>query len=152
MTNPIPEGYHTITPSLMVSDAIEAIALYKKAFGAKEEGVMKTPDGKSVMHAVLNIGNSKIFLADMICSGDNTSSKASFYLYVPDVDAAIKQAKEAGLSEKMPATDMFWGDRLGAVQDKFGISWTIATHTRDMSEDEIKKGAEAFAKQMGQAA
>ena len=149
MTNPIPQGYSTITPSLNLENAQEAIELYKKAFGAKEEGVMKSPDGSGkIMHAVLVIGNSKIFLADMFCSGGMKPSNSSFYLYVPDADAAMKQAKDAGLTEIMPATDMFWGDRLGAVTDKFGISWTLATHVKDVSDDEMKKGAEDFAKQM----
>lgn len=152
MTNAIPEGYTTITPSLNLKNAAEAIELYKKAFGAKEQGVMKSPDGSGkVMHAVLEIGNSKIFLADQFCAESKANpSNSSFYLYVPDVDAAFKQAKAAGLSENMPVTDMFWGDRLGAVTDKFGISWPLATHTRDVAQDEMKKGAEEFAKQMKQ--
>lgn len=150
MTHPIPQGYSTITPSLNVANAQEAIELYKKAFGAKEQGVMKSPDGSGkIMHAVLEIGNSKIFLADQFCAESKVQpSKSEFYLYVPDVDAAFKQAKAAGLTEKMPVTDMFWGDRLGAVTDKFGISWTIATHVREVSDDELQKGAEDFAKQM----
>lgn len=149
MTNAIPQGFTTITPSLNLENAAEAIELYKKALGAKEIAVMKSPDGSGkIMHAVLEIGNSKIFLADAFCKSGIEHSNSSFYLYVPDVDAAFKQARAAGLSEKMPVTDMFWGDRLGAVVDKFGIGWTIATHTRDVSDDELKKGAEAFAKQM----
>ena len=153
MTQPIPQGFSSITPSLNLENAAEAIELYKRAFGAKEQGVMKSPDGSGkVMHAVLEIGNSKLFLADEFCKGDVKSSASSFYLYVPDVDAAFKQAIAAGLSEKMPVTDMFWGDRLGALTDKFGISWTLATHTREVSDDEMKKGAEEFAKQMQQKA
>jgi len=150
MPKAIPEGYTTITPSLCLENAAEAIELYKKAFGAKEEGVMKSPDGSGkIMHAVLMIGNSKLFLADNFCaSSEMQASKSAFYLYVPDVDAAFKQAKAAGLSELMPVTDMFWGDRLGAAKDKFGVSWTLATHTREVSQDEMKKGAEEFAKQM----
>lgn len=149
MTQAIPQGFSTITPSLSVTNAREAIDLYKKALGAKEIAVMASPDGSGkIMHAVLEIGNSKLFVADQFCKGEPKNSTSSFYLYVPDVDSAFKQAKEAGLTEIMPVTDMFWGDRLGAVTDKFGISWTIATHTRDVSDDEMKKGSEEFAKQM----
>lgn len=153
MTKPIPEGFTTITPNLNLENASEAIELYKKAFGAKDLGIMKSPDGSGkIMHAVLEIGGAKFFLADMVCSGQKQPSNSSFYLYVPDVDAAFKQASQAGLKEIMPVTDMFWGDRLGALTDKFGISWSIATHTRDVSDDEMKKGALEFAKQMGKAA
>lgn len=145
----IPQGYSTITPSLNLENAAEAIELYKKAFNAREQGVMKSPDGSGkIMHAVLEIGNSKLFLADQFCKSSVEPSNSAFYLYVPDVDSAFKQAKAAGLSDIMPVTDMFWGDRLGAVKDKFGISWTLATHVKDVSEDEMKKGAEDFAKQM----
>lgn len=155
MTQAIPQGYTTITPSLNVTNAQEAIELYKKAFDAKVQGeIMKSPEGSGkVMHAVLEIGNAKLFIADQFCAESSAQpSNSSFYLYVADVDAAFKQAKNTGLTEKMPVTDMFWGDRLGAVTDKFGISWTIATHTRDVSDDEIKKGAEEFAKNMKQKA
>src|SRR4051812_4490675 len=117
MTQPIPQGFSTITPNLNLENASEAIELYKKAFGAKDMGIMKTPEGK-VMHAVLEIGNSKIFVADSFCKGSADYSHSSFYLYVPNVDEAFKQAKAAGLNETMPVTDMFWGDRLGAVTDK----------------------------------
>ena len=153
-TQAIPQGFNTITPSLNLTNAAEAIELYKKAFNAKEIATMKSPDGSGkIMHAVLEIGNSKIFLADQFCESSSMKpSNSSFYLYVPDVDAAFKQAKAAGISETMPVTDMFWGDRLGAVTDKFGISWTLATHNRDVSDDEMKKGAIEFAKQMNKAA
>src|SRR5688572_6310960 len=113
MTSPIPEGFTTITPSLSVKDAAKAIETYKKAFGAKEISRTEAPGSNKIMHACLEIGTSKIFIADEFpgCSG---AAGASFYLYVPDVDAALTQAKKAGLNETMPAEDMFWGDRLGA--------------------------------------
>ena len=144
MTQAIPQGFSTITPSLNLENAAEAIELYKKAFGAKEIAVMKTTDSGKIMHAVLEIGNSKIFLADEFCKNGVKSSKSSFYLYVQDVDATFKQAKAAGLFEEMPVTDMFWGDRLGAVTDKFGNSWTIATHVREVSDAEMQEGAKKF--------
>lgn len=148
-TKPIPEGFSTITPSLSLPNAAEAIELYKKAFGAKETARMSSPDGSGkIMHAVLEIGNSKIFVADQFCEESAKPSHSSFYVYVPDVDASFKQATGAGLAEFMPVADMFWGDRLGAVKDKFGISWTLSTHVKDVSDSEMKKGAEDWAKQM----
>lgn len=144
MTKKIPEGYSTITPALTLDGAAEAIGLYVKAFGAKEEYRVAQPDGSGkIMHACLQVGTSKLFLADvndkMSCS---TPSASAFYLYVEDVDAAFAQAKKAGMTEEMAPQDMFYGDRVGNVTDKFGISWTLATHVRDVSEDEMKKAME----------
>jgi len=142
-TSPIPQGFTTITPSLMVDGAQEAIRLYKSAFGATEDYVMLVPDGSGkVMHASLQVGTSKLFLGDVNpAMGCGTPSSASFYLYVDDVDAAFAQAKKAGLTEKNAPQDMFYGDRVGSLTDKFGIMWTLATHVRDVSEDELKEGA-----------
>lgn len=142
----IPEGYHTVTPSLTMDGAAEAIQLYKKAFSAKEVYRMEHP-GKPgrVMHACLQIGSSRIFLADTDHHvGTATPSVSSFYLYLENVDAAFKQAKQAGLTEAWAPTDMFWGDRTGVVRDKFGISWTLATHMREVSPEEMEKGAKTF--------
>lgn len=154
MTQPIPEGFATITPSLTIKGCKEAIELYKKAFGATEDHVMLSPDGSGkVMHAQLTIGNSKLMLADyMPEAGCGEASASSFYLYVEDVDSAYKKAANAGLSEKWPVSDMFWGDRTGTLQDKFGIYWTIATHKREVSPEELKRGAQEFAKMMKQKA
>ena len=141
----IPEGFQTITPSLNLEGAAAAIKLYKKAFGAQEIYSLESPDksGK-IMHACLQIGSSKIFLADAMpnCGG---ASASSFYLYLEDADVAFKQATQAGLTEVWAPTDMFWGDRTGVVRDQFGISWTLATKVREVSPEELEKGAKEFA-------
>lgn len=150
MVKPIPEGFSTVTACINVKGAKEAIELYKKAFGATEDYVMIAPGSDKVMHAQLSIGTSKFMLADnMPEAGCGTpTSGAGFYLYVEDCDTAFKKAKDAGLSEKMPVADMFWGDRLGTLTDKWGNMWTIATHVKDVSEDDLQKGAEDMMKQM----
>ena len=143
MTKAVPEGFSTITPTLVCTDASAAMELYKKAFGATEDYCMKTPEGK-VMHACLTIGTSKLFLSDEMpgCGAANTDSR--FFLYVEDCDAAFKKATSAGLEQMMAPEDMFWGDRCGAVKDSFGNMWNIATHIKDVSEADMQKGAEAF--------
>jgi PhnB protein len=148
MTNKIPEGFSTITPSLNIDGAAKAIDLYKKAFGAKEEYRMECPDGSGkIMHACLSIGDSKLFVADTNPKmGCGTPSVSSFYMYFDDVDKVAKQAKAAGLSELMPVQDMFWGDRTGTVKDPFGNSWTLATHVRDVSPEEMEEGKKSFGK------
>ena len=143
----IPEGFSTLTPTLTVNGAAKAIDLYKKAFGATEDYRMECPESGKIMHACLNIGNSKLFLADtnekMGC-GEPTSS--TFYAYLPDVDAAFAQAKKAGLKELFAPADMFWGDRTGSVEDSFGVKWTLATHVRDVSPQELEEGRKNFGK------
>jgi len=150
---PIPEGFATITPSLIVNDAAKAIETYKKAFGATEEYKMLCPESGKVMHACLKIGSSKIFLADHNPQMGCAVTTASFYTYFKDVDAMFKQATQAGLKEKSAPQDMFWGDRVGMVTDAFGNSWNIATHTRDLSPQEMEEGRKKFmAKQPSKAA
>lgn len=142
----IPEGYTTVTPTLIVNGAAKAIELYKMAFGAKELYRMETSDKSKVMHACIQIGNSKLFLSDMAPKmGDMKPSSASFYLYLDDVDAAFRQARQAGMEEITPVQDMFWGDRVGNVQDAFGMRWTLATHVRDVSSQELEKAAKEMA-------
>ena len=150
MTKPIPEGYTALTPSLSLENAQEAINLYTKAFGAKELGTMRSSDGSGkIMHSVLEIGGARFFIADNVMCGSNSKpTNSAFYLYVTDVDSMYKQARSAGLTELMPVTDMFWGDRTGTVVDKFGISWTIATHTREVSGEEMEKAAIEFEKNL----
>jgi PhnB protein len=151
--NPIPQGYHTITPSLIVRDASRAIDFYKKAFGAEERMRMPGPGGR-IMHAELRIGDSTIMLADEMPEMSTRSPKAlggspvGFYVYVENVDAAFKRAVDAGGKAAMPLADMFWGDRIGKVEDPFGHGWTLAQHVKDVTPDEIKRGQEAFLKQM----
>lgn len=154
MTNPIPDGYHSVTPSFMFKDSQKAIEFYKEAFGAKVLDIFQGPAGQGVMHATIQIGNSIMMMGDenpgMSCKSAETlgASPITLYVYVPDVDAAFKQAVAAGGREVMPVADMFWGDRTGTIQDPFGYSWVIATHTRDTNAEEISNGAEAFIAQM----
>jgi PhnB protein len=152
-TQPVPPGFHTITPSLTFSDAAQAIEFYKKALGAEERMRMPGPDGK-ISHAELKIGDSIVFLNDempsMGCKSPQSlgGSSTGFYLYVPDVDKAFQRAIDAGGKSTCPLTDMFWGDRMGNFVDPFGYAWTLAAHTRDMTEEEMEEGAKAFHAQM----
>ncbi|MDF3054302.1 MAG: PhnB domain protein [Gammaproteobacteria bacterium] len=150
MIKAIPEGYHTITSAITVKDARKAIDFYKKAFNAEEKFVMPGIDGKGIMHAEILIGNSFFMLGEESphCSSKSAEtlgdSPVTFFLYVKDVDTSFQQAVAAGASVVMAVEDMFWGDRCGTVKDPFGYSWMIATHTRDLSEEEITRGAVEF--------
>jgi len=141
----IPKGYHTITPYMTVRDAARAIEFYKQAFGAKEKGVMKGPDGK-VMHAELVIGDSIIMLADEFPEFGSLSPQSTggsgtgLHIYIEDVDSAFDRAVKAGATVEMPVADMFWGDRYGKLRDPFGHKWSIGTHKADLSMEEMKKG------------
>ena len=156
MTQPIPAGYHSVTPSFTFKDSQKAIEFYKKAFGAKVLDLMPSPSGRGIMHATMQIGNSILMMGDEMPGSEKCgksaetlgSSPISLYVYVPDVDAAFKQAVAAGGREIMPVMDMFWGDRVGQIRDPFGYSWMIGTHKQDLTKDQIKKGAEAFFAQM----
>jgi PhnB protein len=124
----IPQGFHTITPQIHVTNGDKAIALYKKALGAKELHRILAPGTKTIMHACLEIGSSKLFLSDH--AGQPQPPKganSSFYIYVENIDAAHKKAVSAGMKESMPPTDMFWGDRMSGVTDPFGHNWNLAT-------------------------
>jgi PhnB protein len=140
---PIPEGFHTVTPHLVCAGAADAIAFYKQAFGAVESGRMDGPDGK-VMHAELRIGDSPIMLADEFPEYGSCGPKAlkgspvAIHLYVPDADAVWEQALAAGAEVLMPISDTFWGDRYGQVTDPFGHRWSIATHKRDMTPQQME--------------
>ncbi len=130
----IPEGYHTVTPFLNVNGASDAIAFYKKAFGAEEKVRMPTPDGK-ILHAELDIGDSKLMISDAMM---NPATASAIHLYVKDADAAWARATAAGAAVVMPIADMFWGDRYGVLSDKWGNRWAIATHKEDPSPAEMK--------------
>ena len=151
--SPIPEGHHTVTPSLHVRNAAAAIEFYKKALGAQELMRMEDPDGK-IGHAELKIGDSIVFLGEEMPSMGNKSpqtlggTSGGLFLYVPDVDNAFRRAIDAGGKEKMPVTDMFWGDRQGQFADPYGYTWGIGTRTHDMTEEEIAEGQKAFYAQM----
>ncbi len=147
MTRAIPEGYHSITPMLMFKDARNAIEFYKRALGATERCVMPGPDGKGVMHAELLIGDSIIMVGEENprepCKSSETlkGSPVSFYIYLENVDEAFHKALEAGSESMMPVQDMFWGDRVGTVQDPFGYTWSFASHTKDLTVHEIEEAA-----------
>ncbi len=149
MTKAIPEEFHTVTPMFMFKDAGQAIEFYKRAFGAQERFAMPGPDGKGVMHAEVRIGDSIIMMSEessqQPCKSAETigGSPVSFYLYLENVDEAFRIAIEAGAESRMPVQDMFWGDRTGTVQDPFGYSWTLATHIKDLTPQEIQQGAQA---------
>lgn len=150
---PIPEGYHTLTPYFTVRDAARAVEFYKQAFGATERGVMKSPDGK-VMHAELKIGDSILMLADEFPDFGALSpesvggTSAGLHIYVDNVDAAFDRAVKAGAKVEMPVAEQFWGDRYGTLRDPFGHKWSIATHTKDLSMDEMKRGMEEAMEKM----
>jgi PhnB protein len=149
MVKPIPQGYHSVTPYLTVKGAAPAIEFYKRAFGAQEVERMPGPDGNSVMHAELKIGDSIVMLSDEFPQAGTRSpqtlggSTGYLFLYVPDVDAAFKRAVDAGAKATMPPADMFWGDRFGKVSDPFGHEWGLATHKEDLSPEEIRKRGQA---------
>ncbi len=154
-TDPCPKGFHTVTPSLTVRNAAQAIEFYKKALGAEELVKMVGPDGK-IGHAEIKIGDSIIFLADEMPAFGNSSpqslggSTGGLYLYVDDVDTAYQRAVDAGGKSHMPVMDMFWGDRMGNFVDPFGHNWTLATHTKDMTVEEMQEGEKQFYAQMAQ--
>ncbi len=152
----IPEGYHTVTPTLTVKGAVKAIEFYQKAFGAVERFRMMTPDGKGVAHAELMIGDSIVMLSDEIPGQDCGKSPqglggtpVGFYLYVRDADAAFKRAVEAGATSRVEVQDMFWGDRMGQVADPFGHVWSFASHVEDLSPEEIARRGKEFFEKMG---
>jgi PhnB protein len=145
---PIPEGHHTITPSLAIrGGAAAAIDFYKKVFGAKE--IMRFPMGDKIGHAELQIGNSKLMLADecpeMGSPGPapGSISPVFIFVYVEDCDKVFKDAIAAKAKELMPPADMFWGDRFCKFQDPFGHGWAVATHIEDVPPEEMPKRAAA---------
>lgn len=150
MSRAIPEGFHSVTPMLVLKDARKAIDFYKNALGAEELFVMPGPDGKGVMHAEMRIGDSIIMMGEEHpqeqCKSAETigGSPVSFYIYLQDVDEAFRVAVAAGARELMPVAEMFWGDRMGTVLDPFGYSWSLASHTRDLTSEQIAQGAKAF--------
>ena len=152
--NKKPAGYHTLTPYLVVKDGARALDFYKKAFGATVIVRMDGPGGK-IGHAELKVGDSIFMLSDEMMGNRSPESfggsPVGIFMYVDDVDAAFKQAVDAGASTEMPPADMFWGDRYGRLTDPFGHKWSLATHIEDVSPEEMKKRVEAATAQMSQA-
>jgi PhnB protein len=147
--NPIPAGYHTLTPYLTVKDAAAALEFYQKAFGASEVMRLNMPEG-GIAHAEFTIDDSHFMISDECPNGPSTSpetlggSTVKLHLYVNDVDATFAQAIAAGAKETMPVADQFWGDRMGAVVDPFGHHWLIASHVEDVDSSEFPARMEAF--------
>jgi PhnB protein len=150
MTKTIPEGYQSLTPMFIFKNARKAVDFCKKAFGAEERFVMPGPDGKGVMHAEVKIGTSIILIGEENPQCTNKSAETmggspiSSYIYLENVDDAFKVAIDAGDKIQMPVEDMFWGDRMCTVQDPFGYIWSLVSHTKDLTPEEIQEGAKAF--------
>ena len=144
----VPEGMHTITPHLFCAGAADAIEFYKNAFSAVEMHRMPGPGGK-LMHGAIRIGDSTVMLADEFPEWGSKSPKTlggtpvTIHLYVEDVDAVFAQAVTAGATPVMPVADMFWGDRYGMLLDPFGHSWSVATHVKDMTPEEMMQASQA---------
>lgn len=151
--NPIPEGMHSVTPHLVCAGAAEAIEFYKKAFGAVEGARLPGPDGK-LMHAMIRIGDSAVMLVDEMPQWGALGPKSlkgspvTIHLYVEDVDAVVKRAVSLGAKVTMPVDDMFWGDRYGKLEDPFGHHWSIGTHKRDVTPEEMQQAMRGMAQTM----
>jgi PhnB protein len=143
---PVPDFMHTVTPHLICGGAAEAIEFYKKAFGAEEMSRMPGPGGK-LIHAMIRIGDSTVMLVDEFPEWGGFSpvllkgTPVTLHLQVADCDAAFQRAVDAGATVKMPLADMFWGDRYGVLQDPFGHNWSVATHMRDLTPEQLRDAA-----------
>ncbi|HEY1469188.1 MAG TPA: VOC family protein [Candidatus Acidoferrum sp.] len=152
----IPEGYHSITPSLVCKNAAKAIDYYKEVFQAKELARMTGPGG-TIGHAELQIGDSRLMLSDEFpgmtqAPGPNPITSCSLVIYTDNVDAMFDRAVKAGGKTEMPLENQFWGDRYGKVRDPFGHQWGLAQHVEDVSPEEMKKRSEAYMSKMSKAA
>jgi uncharacterized glyoxalase superfamily protein PhnB len=141
---PVPEGMRTVTPHLVCAGAVDAIEFYKKAFGAVEAARLPGPEGK-LMHAMIRIGDSAVMLVDEFPEMGSLSPKSlkgspvTIHLYVDNADATVERAAKAGAKITMPVADMFWGDRYGQLVDPFGHHWSVGTHIRDVSMEEMQQ-------------
>lgn len=151
----VPEGFHTITPGLVVNGARKAIEFYKEAFGAEAISVKTSPDGTKVVHSEVKIGDSRIFVNDefpeMGARGPQSigGTPVSLNIYVEDADALFEKAVAAGATVLMPLVDQFWGDRWGMLTDPFGHIWSVASHVADLSQEEIDKASEEYFSKSG---
>ncbi len=152
---PVQEGFHTITPSIIVSDAAKALDFYKRALGAEVLFSQTTPDGSKVVHSEIKVGNSIFFLNDEFPEMGARSplslggSSITLVLSVEDADSGFARAVEAGATSIMPVAEMFWGDRWGMVTDPFGHNWAFCTHVKDLSPEEVARASEEFFSKMG---
>jgi uncharacterized glyoxalase superfamily protein PhnB len=156
--NQRPQERHTLTPNLVVRDCARAIEFYKRALGAQEVSRFPSPDGKSIWHAELKIGDSVFFLNDEMpgmerpAPNDSNPAPVTMWIGVSDTDAAYRKAVEAGARSTMEPADMFWGDRCASVADPFGYLWSFATHQKDLTDEEMRRAGEDFARTMEQQA
>ncbi len=147
---PIPDGFHSVTPHLICAGAADAIEFYKKAFNAVELLRMPLSNGR-LMHAMIRIGDSHVMLVDEMPEWGALSPKSlkgspvTIHLFVEDVDAFVARAVAAGAAVTMPIADAFWGDRYGKIEDPFGHHWSVATHQRDVSPEEMQKAMQQMA-------
>ncbi len=154
---PIPKGYHTLTSYLIVRGAAAAMDFYKHAFGAKERFRFHGPDGKSIAHAEMVIGNSIFMLGEesphSMAKSPQTlnGSPVGLVIYVKDADKAFQRAVAAGATVKQPLEDKFYGERAGTLEDPYGHNWTLMTHIEDVSMKEMKRRMEEFCAKMAQA-
>jgi uncharacterized glyoxalase superfamily protein PhnB len=152
--NPIPEGHHTVTPHLIVNDGKAAIEFYKQAFGAEVFGCHMADDAGKVMHAELKIGDSILYLCDEF-EGIARSplslggSPVTLHIYVENVDEFFNRAVEAGATVRMAVADQFWGDRYGKLSDPFGHDWSVATHIKNVTEEDIIAAGQEAMSQSG---
>jgi uncharacterized glyoxalase superfamily protein PhnB len=150
----IPDGMSAVTPHLVVAGAAQAIDWYKKAFGAVEEMRLHDPQGR-IMHACIRIGGAPVFLVDemkewgAVGPASFGGSPVTIHLMVEDVDAVAGRAIKAGATVTMPVADQFWGDRYGVLKDPFGHSWSVATHVRDVTAQEMEAAMKQMAEQAG---
>jgi uncharacterized glyoxalase superfamily protein PhnB len=156
-TLPIPPGTHALTPNLSIHGATQAIEFYKRALDAAEKGRFPSPDGKAIWHAELRVGDSAVYLHDEMPMGPPAPTRdhpapVGFWIWVKDADAAFQRAVGAGASALMPPADQFWGDRTATIADPFGYAWTFATHVKDMTEEEMRRAGEEFARKSGMSA
>lgn len=152
----MPQGYHTVTPALVIKGAKDALAFYGQVFDAKVVMEMLAPDGKTVMHAEMQIGDSRVMMSDEFPEWGVRGPKAlggttaSLLVYTPDVDALFAKAVAAGCKPLMPPSDQFWGDRFGKIEDPFGHYWALATRKENLSDAEmIERATKAFAAEGG---
>ena len=149
MSHPIPEGFHTLTPHIIVSHAGEALTFYAKAFGAQEQRRILMPGTETVMYAQMKLGDSQLMLGSEFPPSNlgpksRGGTSTFLHLYIPDADALFDRAVTAGCTVRMPMSDTFWGYRYGVVEDPFGHQWSLATHKQDFTPAQIEANAREF--------
>ena len=149
MAKPIPDGFHTLTPHIVVGDAAQALEFYKQAFGAEARGRVLMPGTTTVMHAQMKIGGSMLMMGGefpphAFSPKSRGGTSTYLHLYLENADAAFARAVQAGCTVKMPMSDTFWGDRYGVVEDPFGHQWAIATHQHDFTLEQIETNAKEW--------